>query len=260
MLSKNQTKMQEKVDYRGKLLKSLLDFGLSTEEAQVYLAGLELGPTTVLLLSKASGIPRTTIYAIIDTLHTKGLFKINLAGFKKTYEAENPEKLKLALEQKVESLTNAIPDFLSLYNLKEAESNIRYYENLESIKLLYMDSLSDVRPHDDFLVIANQEQWFNLDQRHFLEYKEKRAKLRIHTRLLLQDSPTSREHKRLERNFNEEVKILPPDTSLNVDFVCTPKRVIIFQTQAPYKAISIENKFVIELYKNLFEIIWKTVE
>lgn len=257
MLSKNQTKSKE--INKEHLKKSLFDFGLSEEEALVYLAGLELGATTVLNLSKYAGVPRTTVYTVIDTLHKKGLFKINIAGFKKTYEAENPEKLADMLESRVESLKNSIPDFLSLYNLKEAEGSIHYYEGLKSIESLYMDSLKDVRPGDDFLVITNEEAWFNLSQKLFTHYKEKRSVLRVKTRLLFQDSPTAQHHKNIGKNYNEEAKILPPDTSINVDFVCTPKRVIIFQLQKPYVAISIENKFVIELYKNLFEIIWKTV-
>lgn len=254
MLSKNQTKIEEKLE------KSLHDFGLGEEEAKVYLTGLSLGSTTILNLSKKSGISRTTVYSLINSLSQKGLFRVNIRGFKKTYEAENPEKLEQMLKFKIENLKNSIPDFLSIYNLKETEGNIRYYEGLGSIKPLYLESLNDVLPQDDYLVITNQEQWFSIDQKYFTEYKEKRAKLSINTRLLFQDSLIAREHKKFEKNFNEKIKILPADTELNVDFVCTPKRVIIFQTKQPYIAISIENKFVIQLYKNLFEIIWKTIK
>lgn len=254
MLSKNQTKNTEL------LRNKLFEFGLSSEQADIYLVGISLGPTSVLNLSKQSGIPRTTVYAVVNELIKKGLFKINVVGFKKTYEAENPHRLLQTLEQKVDSLRNSIPDFLSLYNLKDSGASIRYYEGLRAIKPLYLDSLGDVRPQDDYLVITNQEQWFNIDQKYFTEYKEKRAKLNLKTRMLFQDSEIARTHKRYERNFNEEIKILSNNVHINVDFICTPKRVIIFQTQQPYIAIEIENKFIIELYKNLFEIIWNTVK
>jgi sugar-specific transcriptional regulator TrmB len=252
MLSENQTKNKELLKNR------LFEFGLSPEQADVYLAGILLGPTSVLNLSKQSDIPRTTVYAVVNELIKKGLFKTNIIGFKKTYEAENPSRLLQTLEQKIDSLRGSIPDFLSLYNLKDSGASIRYYEGLGAIKPLYLESLSDTKPKEDYMVITNPEQWFTIDQKYFTEYKEKRAKLNLKTRMLFQDSETARTHKKYERNFNEEIKILPKNTSINVDFICTPKRVIIFQTQQPYIAIEIENKFVIELYKNLFEIIWNS--
>ncbi len=254
MLSKNTTKNERNLKDR------LLQFGLSEDQSAVYLAGISLGPTTILKLSKNSGIPRTTIYTIINQLVKLGLFKINIIGFKKTYEAENPKRLVLTLEQKAESLKESIPDFLSLYNLKESGSNIRYYEGLHAIQPLYLESLYDIKNNDTLLVISNSKEWMTIDEKYFQSYREKRARLGIQTKILVQESDIVDRMKEFQRNFNEEIRTLPKTTSINVDFFCTPKRVVIFQTKPPYVAIEIENDFIIVLYKNLFETIWNTIQ
>ncbi len=238
------------------LEKTLVELGLSENESRLYISALSLGTTTVLKLSRASGIRRTTIYPLIDSLKGKGLMKESIIGFKTQYEAESPEKLQLILDQRKDKLQKDLPDFLSLFQSFGGNSVIRHYEGIESIKPLYIESLEDVRKSEDYLVITNQEQWYGLDSDYFQKYKEKRARTGARVRMLFQDSLVARTHKKFEKNFSEEIRFLPPETIINVDFVCTPRRVVIFQTTQPYNAIVIENKFVVEMYQNLFNVIW----
>lgn len=83
-----------------KNLKTLEEFGLSAEEAKVYMAGLSLGPTTILKLAKTSEVQRTAVYRVVESLRQHGLMKIELKGLKKLYAAESPHNLKRVLEEK----------------------------------------------------------------------------------------------------------------------------------------------------------------
>ena len=112
---------------------------------------------------------------------------------------------------------------------------------------------------DDYLVIGNQEEWFSLDREFSQKFIEKRAKLNLNIRLLFQDSPLAREHKKFEKNYNEEVKILPKDTSLTTNMVITPRKVVIHQLSIPMLAIVIENANVVKMNKEMFEMIWNSV-
>ena len=56
-----------------KLQSILKNIGLSETEAEVYLASLSLGPTTILKIARSSGVKRTSVYTIIDALKEKGL-------------------------------------------------------------------------------------------------------------------------------------------------------------------------------------------
>jgi sugar-specific transcriptional regulator TrmB len=256
MLSKNTTKLQKTMKNE-KLLDILKKIGLEEKEASVYLASLSLGPTTILKLARACDIKRTTIYGIIDNLKQKGLMSIEQKGLKQVYAPENPEKLEAMLESRQLEFKNSLPEFLGLYKLKGEESVIKYYTGLGKMQGIYRDTLKEIRPHEDYLVIANQEKWYNLDPKFAISYIEDRARLDIKTRLLFQDSKIAREHKKFERNFNQRAKILPKGTPLNVDTLLLPKKMIVLELTPPYMTVVIENKSIIELHREMFELIWR---
>lgn len=222
------------------------------------MASLSLGATTILKIARASEMKRSTIYSVIESLKQKGLMKIEIKGLKSTFVAESPEKLEIILENRKNEFKNNLPEFLSLYNLKDTQSTIKYYEGFESLKNVYMESLKEIKPHEEYLVITNQEKWYNLDQKFSIDYIEKRAHLPIVTKLLFQDSPIAREHKKFERNFNETIKILPEKTHLQVDMVILPRKLIITQIIQPVSIMVIENQSVVQMQKTLFDIIWNT--
>ena len=241
----------------GKLSEILKKVGLEEKEASVYLASLSLGPTTILKLARACGIKRTTIYGIIENLKQKGLMSVQQKGLKHIYAPENPEKLEMILESRQLEFKNHLPEFLGLYKLKGEESIIKYYTGISKMQDIYLDTLKEIKPHQDLLIIANQEKWYTLDPDFATSFIEKRAKLNINTRLLFQDSKIARDHKKLDKNFNQKAKILPANTSLNVDTLLLPKKMIVLELTPPYMTIVIENKSIIELHREMFEIIWR---
>ncbi|MDP9249078.1 MAG: BlaI/MecI/CopY family transcriptional regulator [bacterium] len=242
-----------------KLLNILKNIGLEQKEASVYLASLSLGPTSILRLARACDIKRTTIYGIVENLKQKGLISIEQKGLKHIYTPENPEKLELMLESRQSEFKNVLPEFLGLYKLKGEESVIKYYTGISKMQAIYRDSLKEIRPHEDYLVIANQEKWYNLDPKFAVSYIEERAKLDIKTRLLFQDSKIAREHKKFEKNFNQKSKILPIGTPLNVDTILLPKKMVVLELTPPYMTVVIENKSIVELHREMFEIIWRSI-
>ncbi len=241
------------------LANALLNIGMTDKESSVYLAVLGQGPTTVLKIATATGIKRTTVYSILESLKQKGLITIELKGFKQQYSAESPEKLSKLLDTRKKVFESFMPELLALYNLNPGESFIKFYEGLAGIKSVYENLLKDVASGDDYLVFADDEQWFKLDREFFQAFIERRAKLDIKIRSLLQDSPEAQMHKKFERNYNESIKILPKDTAMTTNLVIIPKRVVIHQLTPPVNAIVIETKSIIKMQRELFEIAWRSI-
>jgi hypothetical protein len=131
---------------------------------------------------------------------------------------------------------------------------------LPAIKGVYEALLKDIRNGEEYLVVGAQKEWHELDPDYFQNFIERRAKLPIKIRLLLEDSKISQEHKKFERNFNETVKILPKNTKLTTNLVITPEKVVIHQLTTPIMAIVIENQSVIRMCKEFFEVMWSTSE
>ena len=242
------------------LQKTLIDFGLSDKEALVYLTSLELGSSSVLKISRLSCLKRPTVYLVVDSLIKKGLMSVEIRGFKKDYKAENPDRLEEIFNQRKQELLKNLPYFQEIYSKDKSDSFIRYFEGIEAVKLIYSDLLKEIEPGDDYLVIGNQEEWLSLDKNFFEKFIEKRAGLDIKLRLLFQDSPIAREHKKFEKNYNEKIKLLPKETTLTTNLVITSKKVIIHQLASPVLAIVIENKNICKMNKEMFEIIWSSIK
>ncbi len=242
------------------LVSILNDTGLTENEAQVYLTSLSLGPTTILRIAKSSGIRRTTVYSVVETLKNKGLMHIKPVGLKQLYVAEHPDRLESIIESKKRSLQKLLPEFTALYNLKGGESTVKYYEGLNAVKNIYETILDPLKPNDDYLVISDLEKFFvKIDKKYFEEFLEKRIKSRVKARLIATDSEKSRYMKQYAKNMNHEVRILPEGSKLSVDTMITPQKVTIFNMDEPVSAISLENKAMIEMHKELFEIIWRSL-
>jgi sugar-specific transcriptional regulator TrmB len=242
------------------LTEILKEIGLSENEARIYLTSLSLGPTTVLRIAKVSQIRRTTVYSVIETLKTKGLIHIKPIGLKQLYAAEHPDRLENIIEGKKRSLEKLLPEFTALYNLKGGESTVKYYEGLGAVKNIYETILAPMKPGDDYLVISDLEKFFvKTDQKYFEDFLEKRIKSRVKARLIATDSERARYMKQYARNMNHEVRILPEGSKLSVDTMIVPQKVTIFNMDEPISAVSIENKAMIDMHKELFEIIWRSL-
>lgn len=243
-----------------RLVSVLNDIGLSENEAEVYLTSLSLGPTTILRIAKSSGIRRTTVYSVIDALKVKGLMHIKPAGLKQLYVAESPDRLENILESKKRSLQKLLPEFTALYNLKGTESTVKYYEGLSAVKNVYETILDPMKPGDDYLVISDLEKFFvKTDQKYFEDFLEKRIKSMVKARLIATDSERARYMKKYAKNMNHEVRILPEGSKLSVDTMIVPHKVTIFNMDEPISAISLENNAMIEMHRELFEIIWHSL-
>ncbi|MBP6884973.1 MAG: hypothetical protein KBC17_04120 [Candidatus Pacebacteria bacterium] len=241
-----------------KLLAALREFGLEESEANIYLSALSLGATTVLKLSKATGVKRTTVYEVIDSLTTKGLMKKEIRGFKTLYAAEHPDRLQNALEERRVALSRILPELEGIFNLKGTEGAIKYYEGIQAIRNIYDDLLKDLKPHEYYYAISNVAEWYDVQGDTFIEkHVEERSHMRVNTKLVFVDSPAAQKRKSTGRNFNEEVKLLPKDSDFHVDLVITPHKLVMFQLKQPLVAIVIENTSIIKIQQAMFELIWK---
>jgi sugar-specific transcriptional regulator TrmB len=238
---------------------ALIGFGLKENEADVYVSALKLGPTPILPIAHETGIRRTTVYEIIKSLTSKGLMTTELKGFKKLFCATHPQSLVSIFENKKDNLETMIPELTTLYKAQGSGNSIKTYESLGSIKSLYTEILNNYRSGDFCYVVGDTDKFIQNDPKFFMKYIEDRAKLNMNIKVIIADSEMSRERKKNARNYNSQIKILPENTKLSANFTVTKN---IFLTQAvegAQLAITTNNKEIINLQKNLFEILWNSL-
>lgn len=237
---------------------SLIDMGLSDREAGVYLACLSLGPTTALKIARASDIKRSTVYLSLESLIAKGLITIRVKGFKHQYVAENPERLRLMIDERKQQLLQTLPSLKALFTSGGDASDIRYYEGLPAVKSVYESLLMAVKPKDDYLIISDMSQWLALDREYFEKFTERRAKLPIKIRLLLVPNQAAVHYLKQERRYNFSIKLLPPRTHLTTNLVIIPSKLVIHQLIVPIHAVVIENRSMIQMHREIYELLWNS--
>ena len=243
-----------------KLKITLIDLGLTEKEAAVYLSALSLGPCKAADIAKDSGIKRTTVYSVVDQLKEAGLMFTEHHGFKQFFVAEHPSKLESILKRKKIKFDESFPVLEALYNVQGRDTTIRIHEGLEAIKTVYESFIQDIKPGEDYMVISEMEHWYDLDPKYFSNFLKRRSKLNINTRMLLQDTKTSHRFKKIEKNLNEKIKILPKKSTLMINLVVTPQRAMIHQLESPIVAFVVENKSVVKMYQQFFELMWESLE
>lgn len=238
------------------LIQVLKEIGLNEKEAAVYLAALGLGPTTILKLSASSGIKRTSVYDIVQSLKIKGLINIEVTGFKTRYVAAPPDALKTVLSNRITILENSMPEFLGFYNGASSDSMIRQYNGLPAIKGLYEELLASVKPNDSYLVLTDAAKWESLDPKFFSNFIRRRAQKQLGLRVLSVPSKSALRQQIYHHQHGGHLRLLPEGVNLSTNLIITPKHVVFHQLAPPMDAIMLNNKQVVNLQAQMFNVIW----
>jgi len=238
--------------------KTLKKIGLSEKEAKIYLAVLELGETSIQRISNKSGIKRTTVYDILDYLKQKGLISTIKKNKKVFFYAEGPEALQEDLEEKQNILKHAMPELLSLANLIDKKPKTKYYEGLEGIKEVYLDTLN--YPDQQMFSFVAEEAFYKFDE-DFLNkhYHPKRLKKKIWLNEIASDDPATRKYQKTDTQHLRKTKLLssekfPLDVSINV----YKNKIGIMSFEEEIGLIIESPKLYITL-KSLFEFMWESL-
>ncbi len=238
----------------------LTDLGLLPTEARVYLTLLELGPETILRLSRHTGIKRSTVYSTVSSLTEKGLVNIQSTGRKRLFAAENPEQLESVLESRRKDFRKLLPKLSAQFHqTRESESFIRHYHGLSGIRMVYERFLSELKKGDFYYAISNQEKLFGLDPNFFELFTERRTQIDLRFRLILQDTAHARTYRQAERFTEGIVKLLPKDRTVNTCIIIIPMRVIVVQLVEPIMAMEIDNPHVVHSNRMTFEMLWESL-
>ena len=164
--------------------------GLDSTEAKVYVALLELGPSTVTEITKKAGITRTLGYHVLEKMGVQGLVSRSSGESKKiNYVAENPRNLlqfvknqKNSWERRVDKAEQVLPDLLSLYRIAE-KPVVRFQPGTSGVVSLFEESLESTT---EILAVADVDSWKVPEFWDWAKgYNKERNKRKIKERILI---------------------------------------------------------------------------
>ena len=243
----------------------LKHLGLYENEARVYMAMLELGPSVVVEIARKSQINRPTTYVQIESLKKKGLVSTQVKGKKQFFIAESPDKLELliddelkTIEEKKGELNNFLPELLSLYNTSGERPHVKFFEGKEGVLALLKEFLkTDNTP---ICGITSLDNIFEVFPEFENTYIKKRVQKKIRSRTIYtsQKGPILKESD--ESSLRESKYIAPDKLPLGVDITILKDKVAIIALKGKISGTLIEHKEIADSFRAIFELVWSKID
>lgn len=134
------------VDFKD-IKQNLINLGLSSDEANVYVHLLNLKSDSVYKISQAVHEPRTNVYRICQSLVDKNFCEWVVVDKSKQIKALHPKQLdflKIQKESELEVISQSLNNLEKMINidvLGAAKTEVRYYQGAEGMKQMMWNSL-----------------------------------------------------------------------------------------------------------------------
>lgn len=255
--------------FSSELLPALSEYGLSTEEAQIYLFLLENRSKSALEISRELKLSRTKVYRVLDKLLDKKLAVKELQTAGLHFLAESPEQLDLLLKKQAQRLETLEHKHSSLMQelkalggkYRSSNSEVRYYTGLDGLKQVTQNSLAAKKQ----LLIYE----LNQDMSKFIDYdfaesiRTELVKRKITTFQLtnLTEILPYTEVSGLVRDFWKVRHVSEKEFQIKFE-VLIYNHVYALYTYERGEAFCVEihNPYLAEMQRQLFRFIWKRAQ
>lgn len=238
----------------------LTTLGLTEKEAKIYLALLQLDTAGPSDIARASGINRSTTYVLLESLLEKG-FVTTVVGNKKTFHAEDPEKLLLLQRNKTAEFERSLPRLKEVMKKHSEQPRVRFFLGLDGVKQAYEESLlmpkgSMIRAFGSARVVEDKLKGY------IEEYVRKRAAKKITCRAVIikdswAESVISRDKKDLrESHLLESTQF---DQDIEID-IYGDKITAVSLKEGELFAVILESKTFAKTFAQMFDIIWESAQ
>jgi len=240
-----------------KLIVGLQAFGLDKREARLYLASLRRGPSSVLELSRATHLPRTTIYPLLDHLVEKGVLRIGKQKNRKVYMVEEPSVLEQRLRERQATFAQITDELATIQEVGTASPSLTYYEGTEGLKRLWRRIYrSGVKEYHMMTTGVG-----------FLEYVKEpylvkqiigdRLKQKIFSYQLLPENRYTKEIVTHDAKEMRESRFLPASTELPATIILFGNEVAFITTRKENAMILVTSGDIAVSLRSLFFLMWQ---
>ena len=205
--------------------------------------------------SQKAIITRPYFYDLVEGLLKDGLIIQTIRGKKKYFYAENPEKILLNQQNKLEDIKAVMPQLKSMHNPTENKPRVSFYEGRGGIKQVYDDAMKQKTEIAAFttekFLLAGGRELSNY-------YIYKRIKSKIPLRVI---GPVSKELMEIKNKDEKELrqtKILPQEIfTSDIEIGIYGNKVDFINFNKEFGLI-IESKEIADTMKKIFEIVWSS--
>lgn len=245
------------------LIEPLKNLGLSEKEAQIYLALLQLGPSTPYQIAKKAGLKRPTAYVIAEELVEKGLI-IHIPGEeKKKYIARTPDAFIEEQEEKLRKAKSILPELRSFQKGTNEKPSVLYFEGAEGLRQAYDYKKKELHDKEIVGFFASAEDASPEVAKIFLDWNEYKEKYGPSVRGLTVDNSTLTSYSKFFKPMKGRInaKFMPPDLySAKVSIESCDNLFVRICLIGSAQTLIIESPEFAKAMKETFELLWKSLE
>lgn len=221
--------------------------GLSPNEARVYLALLELGPSLAGKITEKSKVNRRTVYDVIESLIDKGLASYIIEANRKIFEATDPTRFLDLLKEREKEIKDVLPELMAKRASSKKAQEATLYRGKKGIKAIFEDILE----YKNYEVFGSHGRFGEVLGPYFDLFQKRVKDRKINCRLLV--SERLRETKTISHaktKFLKKEYDSPVSTIIYGDKVAT-----LVWTEEPVGLV-IKGKEVSGSFRSYFNIMW----
>lgn len=233
-------------------------YGLTQNEAKVYVCLLKQVESTAFTVAKETEIPRATVYTILESLKKQGLIsqirKNNVAYF----TPESTNQLVSALKKKEDIINEIMPQIQALTPRSVDAPVVKLYVGLDGIKTGLDHILETLKKRKIKQIYAtSQPDLLKYMPKYFPDWLKKREEMGVFTNLILPHTT----HEYLESNKWREVRYLPDAFPFSSSVTIYGKTMAFFSLREndPYCVI-IESSSIVDMLKQFFLFTWEMLK
>ena len=236
----------------------LHQYGFSEKEAKVYLACLELWTAPASTIARRVDENRVTVYSVLKVLKKRGIVYESLKKGTTYYTAIEPTLFFDQQQSKLKQLEEKMPELMALVNMHSSKPKIQFFEGVEWLKHLYLDTLCS----DDDILAFLATKTISEELRVFLDnvYVPARLERWISAKVLISWGDVDSEYSKVSSHADREVRIVQ-DSLFSVDneinMYGKDKIAMMLYSEHEMCGLLIQSKALFSTMKNIFELIWK---
>lgn len=237
--------------------------GLSDNETKMYLAILELGPSSIQKVAQKVALSRVASYTIAEQLIAKGLASWFKKDHKRFISVENPDYLLELIkrhEEKIEAerknIRQLLPELKTHYRLAGKRPEVRFYEGVEGLKAIYEDTLNTQK---ELLVYSDLGATERLipDMKFWDNYVKKRVKLGIYAKGICPRTPESVALDKKSPQEMREIRFLPEGETFGpTELYIYGDKIAMLSFEREIVGVVIENQELAETQRRIYLKLW----
>lgn len=232
--------------------------GMDQSEAKLYLAGLKLGASPASEYAKKARMNRITAYNHLEELVRKGTFSAIKRSRGKWYQPIAPDRLSTEARKNTEALERILPDLRGLMGNHHRTPRVRYYEGVEGIRDVYLDTLT---AKTDLLNFANSEIVRSFWKEYDRQYVAQRVKRGIRLKGIAPDDEAGKKVQGEDKKSLREIRLVSAyDFPMNNEINIYDNKIAIIsfaEDESDVFGVIIESKEVADTQKQIFEMAWR---